>query len=305
MNTTTYLHVSGVLGDNGVYRARPGHESPSRGRSLEGNPMYRLVLLGPEGKVLLSVAPRVAPRGCGHAHGPRRQGVRGVLPLHPDASAYELRVGEVCLYRASIGSPPPPITPHECHEKAGKLTLMWRPGEPAPTPCAVTYAVVVAMASGRRITVARGLTDLKHTVDLSTFPFPGKGIVQVVASDGVRSSQAQVGTIDVVARPPTVYIVAPGSSSVCIPFGQALSLIGCCLDMSGQPCPPEPTAWYLDGERIASGTLLAACTGLPSGPHRITFAYQPEATRAVETTLTVQVDEPDVHHEQWQALMDA
>jgi hypothetical protein len=73
--------------------------------------------------------------------------------------------------------------------------------------------------------------------------------------------------------------------------------------MGGQPCPPEHAAWYLDGERIASGSLLAAHDCLQPGAHRLTLAYEPPGGERVETTVTLNVDEPDEHYRQWQALL--
>jgi hypothetical protein len=319
MAANTYLHISGVLAENMVYRPRPGHESPRRGRPREGNPDFQLVLLDREGRVLVSVAPQVTPRGCGSADDPQQHGVRGVLPLHPDAVAYELRRGEIRLYGAAIPGSPPPIAAPTCHEGAGSYTLKWHPVDPAPSVRGVaadpahpysaparciSYTVVAAMESGRRITVARGLKDPSHTVDTGTMPVPGKGTLYLVASDGVRSSEVKAASIEVAPRPPTPRILMPAPGGPRIPFGQALSVLGCCLDMGGQPCPPEHTAWYLDGQRIASGTLLAAHDGLQPGPHRLTFAFEPADAERVEASVTIEVGEPDAHYRQWEALMN-
>lgn len=306
MTDITYLHISGVLDENGIYRARPGHESPRRGRPLTGNPAYQLVLLDGDGRVLLSVAPQVTLRGCGSPDDPQPRGVRGVLPLRPDADAYELRQGEIRLYRAPIPAAPPAIAHATCHERAGTLALQWHHSAWHLAPARpVTYRVVVAMESGRRITVAHGLKDPSHDVDLSTLPVAGKGTVYVVATDGVRSSEVKATDIVVPARPPRMHILAPLAGGGPIPYGQALSMLGCCLDMSGQPCEPEHLAWYLDGERISSGTVLAAHDGLPPGSHLVTFAHEAPGTERVEASVIIQVDEPDEHHRQWQTLVGA
>lgn len=326
----TYLHIRGTLAENGVYRTRPGHESTRPGARGEGDPAYRLVLLDLAGRVLLGVAPQVRPRGCGSTDDPLRRRVRGVLPLHPDGAAFELRCGDVRLYGAAIPPGPPSIAAPRCRPSANGLTLHWQPAEPyaepptacgcepapvpAPAPIAgsadcpdvptprMTYSVVAAMASGRRITVARGLTGLSHRVDLSQMPVGGRGVLHLVASDGVRSSEIEVAPIDVPARPPTAHILAP-SPGTCVPFGQPLSVLGCCLDMGGQPCAPDPISWSLDGEVFARGTPVAALDGLRPGAHHLTLAYgEPDGER-VEVSVGFDAEPPDADHRQWEALV--
>ena len=102
MPSMTYLHIRGTIAENMVYRPRPGHESSRPGRRVEGDPAYQLVLLDSEGRTLLKVAPQVNASGCGNADDPLRYRVRGVLPLHPNGVAYELRRGELLLYRTAI-----------------------------------------------------------------------------------------------------------------------------------------------------------------------------------------------------------
>lgn len=326
MTDLTYLHIRGSLAENMVYRSRPGYESPRPGRRSEGDPAFQLVLLDCEGRVLLSVAPQVTASGCGNADDPLRYRVRGLLPLHPDGVAYELRRGEIRLYGVAIPSEPPTIAAPRCHQSANGLTLHWQPceqpdstrGSTAPannaygttqdtTARRITYSVGAAMESGRRITIARGLTEPAHTVDLSLMPLPGKGTLYLVASDGVRSSEVEVASIDVPVRAPTVHILAPAPDAY-LPFGQPVSVLGCCLDMGGQPCSLDRTVWSLDGERFAAGTLVAALDGLHPGPHRLTLAYEGgdyEGGHAdrVEASVTLKIEEPDADYRRWEALI--
>lgn len=315
MQAITYLHVSGTLAENMVYYPRPGHESSRRARDLKGNPAFQLVLLDRDDRLLLSVAPQVTPRGCGSADDAQLQGVRGELPFRPDAVAYELRQGQVRLFRAAIPATPPKFARPVCDQSAYTCTLRWQPCESphlmydrssesgAAGARHATYSIVAAMESGRRITVARNLKDLTYTVDLAVMPVAGKGTLYLVASDGVRSTEVQGASIDVPARAPRLHILAPAPGGASIPFGQVLSLLGCCLDMSGRPCPPADTVWYVDGERIASGTLIAAHAGLQPGSHRISFALEPAAAKGVETSVVVEVDAPDAQHWEWEALV--
>jgi hypothetical protein len=157
------------------------------------------------------------------------------------------------------------------------------------------------MESGRRIRVARGLTALAYSVDLSVIPVHGKGTLYLVASDGIRSSEVEAGSIDVPQRPPSIHILSPDADAR-IPYGQVVSVLGCCLDMGGQPVSPERTAWSLDGEHFAAGTVVAAVENLTPGRHRLTLALEVENAQMLEAELTFSVEEPDEHFHRWQAL---
>jgi hypothetical protein len=319
MTDFSYLHIRGTLAENMVYRPRPGHESSRAGRRVPGDPAFELVLVDGGGRVLLSVAPQVTARGCGNAGDPLRYGVRGTLPLHPDAAAYQLRRGEILLHAAAIPARPPAVTAPRCRESASGLTLSWGDGEERKEAArdghahgstatdatgSITYGVVAVMESGRRITLARGLTEAAYTLDMERMPVPGKGTLYFVASDGVRSSEVEAAAIDVPARAPTVHILAPEPGTP-LPFGQPVSVLGCCLDMGGQPCSPESVVWLLDGERVAAGSPVAAIEGIGPGTHRLTLAYQAGETYAAESSIRLEIEEPTADYRRWEELMAA
>lgn len=317
----TYLHIRGTLSENMVYRPRPGRETNGPGRRSEGDSAYQLVLLDSHARVLVSVAPQVNPRGCGSPTDPLRFGVRGAIALHPDATAYELRRGEIRLHGAAIPSAPPSLAAPRCHTNATGLTLRWEHCAPAEgahnsipmgaaaytmrrgaTATGMTYSIVAAMENGRRITLARNLTEPAHTLDLSVMPVPGKGKVFLVANDGVRSSEVEAADIHVPPRPPTVHILAPVHGTQ-VAFGETVSVLGCLLDMGGQPIEPETVSWSLDGERIASGTLITVLAGLAPGTHRLTLWVEGGGMDRVEESLSLEVAEPDADYHAWAELM--
>jgi hypothetical protein len=309
MSGMTYLHIRGTLAENMVYRPRPGYESARPERRSEGNAEFKLVLLDSEDRELLSVAPEVISRGCGTANAPRRYRVRGSLPLHPEGVVYELRHGEVRLYRASVASAPPALEAPRCHASANGITLNWEPvtqrGSKHPCgPQGTTYGVVAVMESGKRITLARGLTAPGYAVDMSRMPVAGKGMLHVAASDGVRSTEVEAGPIDVPARPPTVHILMPEADAR-LPFGQPVSVLGCCLDMGGQPCSTEEIVWWLDGERVAEGTLMAALDGIQAGTHELTLAHNGGQGYSIKSTIQFVIEDADGDYREWEGLMTA
>ena len=318
MTTVTYLHVQGTLAENMVYSPRPGHESSRPGRRTEGNPAFRLVLLDPEGRLLVSVTPEVKPSGCGAADDSPRFNVRGLIPLHPNAAAYELRKGEITLCHVEVPSNAPIPAHPRCHHTAGGVALHWDDREltdtdkkvayaPSantwPSPArSITYSVVAVMESGQRLTLAKGLKETVHSIDVSKLPIKGKGKVYLGTHDGVRSSEVEAGSIDVPARPPTVHILTPMPDAR-LPFGQPISVLGCCLAMDGRPCSSEGISWSVDGQRFQAGMNIAVLEGLLPGAHRITLSYGGnDDTSRVETSVKVEIDEPDANYHLWNAL---
>ena len=323
MPALTYLHVRGRLAENMIYSPRPGHESARPGLRGEGDSRFQLVLVDAGARVLLGVAPEVRANACSGATDPHSWRVRGVLPLHPDGVAYELRRGDARLYRVAIAAQPPVLAAPYAHPSDNGVVLHWQPCrppeprccEPAAPPCApgcettrsgtassMTYGVVAAMASGRRITVARGLSGTAFAVDLRTLPVSGKGMLHLVASDGVRSTELPVAPIDVPERAPTLHILSPADGARLV-FGQALSVLGCCLDMGGNPCAAKHAVWAIDSEVFAAGSLIAALNGLHSGAHRLTLAHEPPDADRVELSVTFTVDEPHADYGPWEALV--
>jgi hypothetical protein len=299
MAELTYLQIRGTLAENMVYRAQPGHETTRAGPRAEADPAFQLLLLDGEGRILVSVNPQVKASGCQRVGDPLRLRVRATLPLHPDAVAYELRRGEVRLYTATIPPQPPMIVEPACRRTDGGLKVSWQPAQGHE----ITYSIVAAMESGRRIVLARDLTEPAQTVVLSRMPASGKGKLYVLASDGVRSSETEVASIEVPVRPPTAQIISPAADSR-MPFGPPVSVLGCCLDMAGQPCPPELAAWFLDGERFATGSVVAVLDHARPGTHRLTLAYG-EGPDRVESSVVLEIEQPDDDYQRWEELISA
>lgn len=305
MTSVTYLHIRGTLAENMVYRPRPGYESSRPGRRIEGNPAFQLVLLDPGRRMLVNVTPEVKPLGCGAAEDSLHFSVRGCLPLHPHGAAYELRKREIVLYRVDIPSEAPVSVEPECRQTVTGPSLKWEAKHGRTSPSHghnISYSITVVMESGQRLTLARGLKETSYSIDIKTLPFPGTGKLYFGTHDGIRSSEVEAGSIDVPARPPTVHILAPQPHAR-LPFGQPVSVLGCCLEMNGQPCSPEGIFWSVDGEPFADGTNVVTLEGLSSGAHRLTLSYRGNDDKYhVETSVTVEMGEPSADYRMWETL---
>jgi hypothetical protein len=297
MTSMTYLHIRGTLSENMIYTARPGHESRRPDRRGQGNPDFELVLLSGEDHVLVRVVPEVSASSCGGTYDPMRFRVRGSLPLHPDGVAYELRRADLRLHRAAIAAEPPKIASVRCTKSEKSITLHWQ----GPTSQNILYSVVAQMESGRRITLDRGLRGDTFVFDPSRVPASGKGQIVVGVSDGVRSSEIGSENFTLEERAPTLHILSP-QGDVHMPFGHPVSVIGCCLDASGQACPPENAFWLLDGEQFTGGSFIAIVEKPRPGKHRLTLAYG-DAEARVETSIAFEIEQPDENYRQWIELM--
>jgi hypothetical protein len=160
----------------------------------------------------------------------------------------------------------------------------------------LTYAVLAKMDSGRQFTLIRGLTEAHYDADLDRIPAEGAGRIVVVVNSGVRSSEIEVATFTLAPRPPVIHIISPASGSR-LPFGQPVSAIGVCHDMSGRSCAQD-AVWQLDGQPLTIGRLTAVVENTAAGPHTLTLIYGRDG-QARSTSVEFVTDEPDEHYEEW------
>lgn len=297
MTAITYLHIRGTLSENMIYTAKPGFESRRPDHRKEGNPDFKLALLGEQDRVLVTVSPQVSELGCGSIYDSLRFRVRAALPLHPNGVAYELRLGEIRLYRAEIPAEAPQVSSCQCRRTNDGVTLRWE----CTSRGNVTYAILAKMVSGRQITLASDLTKAEFKIDLSRIPAQGRGWIVIRASDGIRSSEFEAEAFELEPRPPTVHILSP-QNYVRVPFGQPVSAVGICLDANGYSCPQENVDWLLDGKPLTSGRFVGVVEKPEPGEHRLTIGYCMGNTQ-VETSVTFTVEEPDENYRQWLTTM--
>jgi hypothetical protein len=314
MSDMTYLHVRGTLQENMVYSPLPGYESSRRGRAMEGDLSFHLILLDSEDRPLLTVSPEVRPSGCSTTKDPVTFQIRGKIPLHPEGTVYELRKDLAVLYREDIPKAPPKVTGPVYRRTSSTISLKWPAGEayPARTAAAasrprsssrkLTYSISALMASGRRITLASGLEQCAHPIKIATMPVSGKAKIFLGVHDGVRSSEIEVGAVEVPFRPPTAHILSPAPNSQ-LPFGHPVSVLGCCIAMDGQPCPPENISWSIDDEVFATGSTVVALDKAPPGDHRLTLSYKDTKNKVhVKISTAIAIQKPTAEYFLWEKL---
>src|SRR5262245_53237313 len=112
MSELNFLRIEGRVVGGFQYVPEPGHETRRMPHRFEGcaheahDSRWMLVLLDREGSPLARSIPEVRDKGCGHGGGGHRARLTGYLPLLGEAAAYEVRSGDICLYRAEIAETP-------------------------------------------------------------------------------------------------------------------------------------------------------------------------------------------------------
>lgn len=294
MQPMRYLHIRGTLAANMVYTMRPGYESSQPSPVADGDGRYRLLLLDDADRTLVDTAAQVTELACAATDSSPTLRVRGCLPLHPRAVAYELRRLDTRLYRCAIHDPPSIEHLNPRSEKApGRLCCTWyhRPHD------RVTYSIIARMASGRRFTLATRLTHDRYNVDLGRIPAQGSGELLLAVNDGVRSTDVHLGMFELDPRSPEAHILAPATGSRWT-FGQPISVLGVCQDIEAGRSPEDGVLWELDGEPLARGRLLTVVERPAAGKHRLALTLK-QAGHVVTTCVDFVVEQPDLSYEDW------
>jgi hypothetical protein len=293
--TITYLHIRGTLLENMTYVPRPGWESARPRRFAHPNRAYEVVLLDAQGQPRVAVHPEVRVRGCGEAHEPRRFRLLACLPLHPDGASYEIRHHGIRVYGADVAARPPKLHTCDFHQRDEGGHLIWE----AEHGAVVIVKVVAEPERGGRVTLQRNICEPEVDIDLTSSRLSGTGRLLVVVTDGVRSSEREISRFSLPERSAEALIVSPQPDDA-IREGQPLSLIGAFLDGTGCPIRSESAEWLVDGQTVASDSLVAAVDGLREGHHRLSLLVRGHGHEA-RADLALEVAPPTAEYREWLA----
>ncbi|MEO6651294.1 MAG: hypothetical protein ABIP17_01385 [Ilumatobacteraceae bacterium] len=260
--------------------------------------------LDAEGRVLRTQRPRIEREGvC--APEVQTWRVRVYVPLDDEAAELRLRRGDRLLWSTPIGEPPmvgvkvlsPPTRGKSDRERDESG---FPGGEPAvlgldvsrPTDPDVAYVKVVYRWAERGFhTVYLGPTRRRISIDPDRLPGGARCEFFVVYSDGLRSAAARTKPIKVEPIGPVLTIMRPEGGST-FPEGAPVD-VECLVQHPESPDvlaeAEERTAWLVDGEPIATGTLTSIGP-LAAGTHRIEVRLSAGGRRAdVETGVDITV----------------
>lgn len=255
-------------------------------------------IIDAEGRVLRTEMPRIdSEMVCDPTLTWR---VRGYLPLDDAAAEVRLRRGDRVLWTAPIGEPPNVEVQLLSRPTRGKRAVtgeVFPGGRPAVLALDRTRAVdgatayvkvIYRWAEGKFAAVYLGPARAKISIPADRLPGGRRCEFFVTYSDGVRSAVARTDPIAVEPIGPVITIVQPIE-------GERLTLgtpveLECVVQDPEHPAEPagepERTQWWVDGERVGSGTWHSVET-LAEGQRRIELRHSGSDRREVVVGRTV------------------
>lgn len=193
------------------------------------------------------------------------------LPYHPQTQTVVLRLGERILGRLDVPTDRPYFTllhPNEDDyiNPVGVLHLHWA-GHDSEHP--MTFFVRYSHNGRDWLRPGVNLRTNDYYLDLNQMPSGKRCVVQVIATNGYRTSYAQTRHFEVPEKPPELLL---GETEGPLLFAQGYS-------REHGPITGDNIVWLTeDGGEVQRGGTLDVRT-LPSGAHRISVSVRGRAER--------------------------
>jgi hypothetical protein len=269
---------------------RAGRFTPGRSRSTTNVREWPVVessdvvaeLLDADGEILHRELAEVRPNiDC--APGDARQfRLQVYIELREDATAVQLRRGDLVLWRSDIAGPAR-LKVKLGRRRKDKIVVRSTFSEAGDN---ANMLVVYQWGEGRFQPVYAGPPQETLEIDLAEMPGGEDCRFAVTYSNGMRSASAATDTFAVARRGPSVTIVRPEKNAKIV-AGTPVILEGGVLDRErrGGPRLSEDVVWLVDGAEAGRG-LIASVDGLTEGAHEIELVYNadPGASARVEVT---------------------
>lgn len=137
----------------------------------------------------------------------------------------------------------------------------------------LTYALQYSPNAGETWeTLATGIRERMHAVDLDWIPGTNAGRFRVIATDGVNTGIGQSeGTFSVRRKAPMALIIEPAQGQRYVP-GQQVMLVGEGYDQEDGNLPNHAFWWTSDRQGLLGEGPRVSATGLQEGWHVITLS---------------------------------
>ncbi len=170
----------------------------------------------------------------------------------------------------------------------GTVTLGWIASD--PDGGGLTFDIFYSTDGVDFQPIQMGVDGSSAQVDTTTLGGTSAGILRVVASDGVNTTQGDTDPFSLAAKPPMPRILTP-EDGVQIHWGQLLNFAGEAFDYQDGSVAAANLVWKDgDGATLGTGELLSI-TDLPVGTNQVTLTATNSDGLSASTTITIIVDD--------------
>lgn len=295
---TKTLLISGVIEQGGkVGRLSTAYNVPDPVVEKESKGQYSVELIGRNGEVLKTYYfdPTLIL-----AQGGTRQPEAGSLGFNFSLAApvstitIRLKYGTTVLHELAPGFETPRINLVSPSELKGQISsrtldLKWTANDPDGD--VISYMVRYSSDGGRTWNIVGiNLPRPALALDLSQLGATERGLIQILASDGVNTGVATLGPFILGRKGPSVTIIAPVEDTV-IQTGQPLILLGSGQDPEDGTLPDESLVWTVDTLGVLGrGQTVQLHTGLAPGTHVITLTGKDADGNQSSQQVTIKVN---------------
>jgi hypothetical protein len=295
---TKTLLISGVIEQGGkVGRLSTAYHVPDPVVEKESKGQYSVELIGHKGEILKTYyfdpTPILAQEGTRQPES-GTLGFSFYLAAPVDTAALRLKHGATVLHELAPGFEAPRVnivSPSELNGRISSQTLDLKWTASDPDGDVISYMVRYSSDGGQTWkAVGISLPQPTLTLDLSQLGAAERGLLQILASDGVNTGVATLGPFILGRKGPSVTIIAPVEGTV-IQAGQPLILLGSGQDPEDGTLPDESLVWTSNLSGIlGTGQTLQLDKGLPVGTHVITLTAQDSDGNQTSQRVAIKVN---------------
>ncbi|MEM7799681.1 MAG: hypothetical protein AAF633_10870 [Chloroflexota bacterium] len=212
------------------------------------------------------------------------------LPFPSGAVGYQIikESDKTVLAKGEISSSPPVVSnvvvAPDSESANGELKLSWDGSDSDGDE--LLYDIYAGPENGNLQPIITGVSSTMTQVS-TEFMAGGPTVFKVIASDGMRTAEAQSAPYAIPHKAPEVLILSPGDGGR-FQWGQPIHFSAEILDLTDSSYPDASVEWLANGNVIGNGLVLDVET-LPVGVHQIEIQVTNSANLTGSDTITVEI----------------